>query len=119
VVQLQNGILRVESEHPPWLANAKVPVLVGGNIGFTVAYFIALYTIYHVAKAYKKLELKVNIASISALPPVKDHVLKSSKHLMCSRACHCVELQYVIFWFSAACPQGTICKHVTLSQHTQ
>lgn len=59
VTQLQSGSLQVERKRPPWLANARVPVLVGGNIGFTVAYFIGLYTIFHVAQAYKKLELKV------------------------------------------------------------
>ena len=34
-------------------------MLVGGHVGFLVAYCLGLYTIFNVAKAYKKLELKV------------------------------------------------------------
>lgn len=37
----------------------QVPVLVGGHVGFLLAYVLGLYTIFNVAKAYKKLELKV------------------------------------------------------------
>ena len=50
---------QVEHKHPDWLASARAPVLVGGYIGFPVAYCVGLYTIFHVAKAYKKLDLKV------------------------------------------------------------
>lgn len=50
---------QAEYDHPSWLANAQTPVLVGGYIGFLLAYILALYTIFHVARAYKKLELKV------------------------------------------------------------
>lgn len=58
VQQLESS--QVETDHPDWLANARVPVLVGGYIGFLVAYCVGLYTIFHVAQAYKKLELKVS-----------------------------------------------------------
>jgi hypothetical protein len=44
---------------PDWVANARVPVLVGAYVGFIAAYFLGLFTIFHVARAYKKLELKV------------------------------------------------------------
>jgi hypothetical protein len=56
---------QTEYDHPDWLANARVPVLLGGYIGFILAYFLSLYTIFHVAKAYKKLELKVCPAQIA------------------------------------------------------
>lgn len=46
-----------------WLDHSKVPVLVGGHIGFLVAYCIGLYTIYYVARSYKRLELKVRPTS--------------------------------------------------------
>ena len=57
VQQLESS--QAEFDHPDWLANAKHPILVGGHIGFLVAYCLGLYTIFHVARAYKKLELKV------------------------------------------------------------
>ena len=45
---------------PAWISQGRVPVLVGGHLAFIVSYFLGLYTIFHVAKAYKKLELKVS-----------------------------------------------------------
>lgn len=59
VALLQGSELHGQRQHPPWLANARIPVLIGGHIGFVSAYFIGLFTIFHVAAAYKKLELKV------------------------------------------------------------
>ena len=50
---------QAEFDHPDWLANAKHPVSIGGHIGFVVAYCLVLYTIFHVARAHKKLEFKV------------------------------------------------------------
>lgn len=58
---------QVEYEHPEWLANARAPVLAGGYIGFLVAYCVGLYTIFHVARAYKKLELKVHLRPLSSV----------------------------------------------------
>ena len=48
-----------EPSNPEWMSNATAPILIGGHIGFVVAYCLGLYTIFHVARAYKKLELKV------------------------------------------------------------
>lgn len=73
VAQLESGNLQVERHHPPWLENARIPVLVGGNIGFVVAYFVGLYTIFHVAQAYKKLDLKVSTASSIMSPLFRLH----------------------------------------------
>jgi hypothetical protein len=50
---------QTEQDTPDWVANARVPVLVGAYVGFIAAYFLGLFTIFHVARAYKKLELKV------------------------------------------------------------
>jgi hypothetical protein len=51
----------VEHDRPAWLENARIPVLVGGHVGFIAAYVIGLFTIFHVARAYKKLEIKVRL----------------------------------------------------------
>ena len=49
----------VDDLHPEWLSRAHVPIMVGGHIGFSVAYLVGLYTIFYVARSYKRLELKV------------------------------------------------------------
>ena len=49
---------------PEWIANGRIPVLVGGHFAFIVSYILGLYTIFHVAKAYKKLELKVRLLAL-------------------------------------------------------
>jgi hypothetical protein len=51
--------LQSDIQQPKWIANSKIPVLVGGYVGFPMAYLLGLFTIFRVAKAYKKLELKV------------------------------------------------------------
>lgn len=57
-LQLQ-GAQQAQRRHPAWLAKAERPVLLGGSGAVVCAYCIIMYTIYHVARAYKKLELKV------------------------------------------------------------
>lgn len=47
--------------HPRWLADAETPVLIGGFAAVIMAYCISMYTVYHVAKAYKRLELRVRL----------------------------------------------------------
>ena len=47
-----------------WVGNSRMPVLIGGHVGFIVAYCLGLYTIFHVARAYKKLELKVCLLAV-------------------------------------------------------
>ena len=49
------------TRHPQWLEDARWPVLIGGYIGFIVAYCVGLYTIFNVAKSYKKLQMKVRL----------------------------------------------------------
>jgi hypothetical protein len=51
--------LQSHREQPKWIANSKLPVLIGGHVGFAMAYLLGLFTIFRVAKAYKNLELKV------------------------------------------------------------
>lgn len=53
-----------DSGHPRWLARAETPVLIGGFAAVVTAYAISMYTIYHVAKAYKKLEIRVRSLSL-------------------------------------------------------
>jgi hypothetical protein len=48
-----------DTGQPDWVTMARTPILVGGYLGFIVGYVLSLYTIFHVARAYKKLELKV------------------------------------------------------------
>jgi hypothetical protein len=52
---------QVEHDRPAWLEKGRIPVLVGGHVGFIAAYVIGLFTIFHVARAYKKLEIKVRL----------------------------------------------------------
>ena len=49
---------------PKWITNGRTPVLVGGHFAFIISYFLGLYTIFHVARAYKKLELKVRLLAL-------------------------------------------------------
>jgi hypothetical protein len=57
-VQLLNST-QSDIGHPEWVTKARTPVLVGGYLGIIVGYVLSLYTIFHVARAYKKLEMKV------------------------------------------------------------
>lgn len=59
-----------EEPHPEWLRDSRTPVLVGGFAAVIIAYCISMYTIYHVARAYKKLELKVCDTDLSPLSTV-------------------------------------------------
>lgn len=58
--QLQD-VQQAQRQHPSWLAEAEGPVVFGGGAAVVCAYAISMYTIYHVARAYKKLELKVRL----------------------------------------------------------
>lgn len=47
------------AEPPAWLRDAGKPVLYGGHIAFTAAYFLGLYTVLYVARAHKRFTLQV------------------------------------------------------------
>ena len=57
----QLNATQTSTDQLDWVVNSRVPVLIGGHVGFLLAYFLGLYTIFHVARAYKKLELKVRL----------------------------------------------------------
>jgi hypothetical protein len=57
-VQTLSGT-QTEQDLPDWLVNSRVPVLVGAYVGFIAAYLLGLFTIFYVARGYKKLEIKV------------------------------------------------------------
>jgi hypothetical protein len=52
-------------EHPEWLNKSRVPVLIGGYIAFAVAYCLGLYTVWHMARAYKRLEVQARSLSLA------------------------------------------------------
>eukprot|EP00892_Ulva_mutabilis_P009433 jgi/Ulvmu1/6862/UM031_0067.1 len=64
--QLQ-GAQQAQRRHPRWLAEGETPVLLGGAAAVVAAYCISMYTIYHVARAYKRLELKLRAARLAEL----------------------------------------------------
>jgi hypothetical protein len=45
--------------NPKWLEESYTPILIGGNVGFFLAYLLGIYTILHVATAYKSFFKKV------------------------------------------------------------
>eukprot|EP00892_Ulva_mutabilis_P002674 jgi/Ulvmu1/12407/UM009_0056.1 len=57
--------LQDEQPHPQWLADARSPVLIGGFAAIIAAYCISMYTIYHVARAYKGLELRLKASRLA------------------------------------------------------
>jgi hypothetical protein len=44
---------------PRWLTEARLPVIICGRIAFTAAFLLGLYTIFHVAQAYKHFKKRV------------------------------------------------------------
>eukprot|EP00892_Ulva_mutabilis_P009432 jgi/Ulvmu1/6861/UM031_0066.1 len=56
-----------EQQHPRWLADAREPVLIGGFAAVISAYCISMYTIYHVARAYKHLEVRLKASRLAEL----------------------------------------------------
>lgn len=50
---------------PEWLENSRVPLLIGGEVGFSLAYLLGLYTIMHVAAAYKRFSRQVRETACS------------------------------------------------------
>lgn len=50
-------------ENPQWVLDAETPVKVGGKVGFLLAYLLGIYTILHIARAYKRFILSVRSLS--------------------------------------------------------
>jgi hypothetical protein len=48
-----------EGATPRWLTEARLPVIIGGRLAFTAAFLLGLYTIFHVAAAYKRFNKRV------------------------------------------------------------
>ena len=48
-----------DSAAPRWLTDARLPVLIGGRIAFSLAFFLGLYTVLYVAAAYKRFAKQV------------------------------------------------------------
>jgi hypothetical protein len=46
--------------NPQWVLEAYDPIRIGGNLGFALAYLLGIYTILHVASAYKRFVKQVS-----------------------------------------------------------
>lgn len=44
---------------PQWLEESEGPIRTGGRIAFTLAYFLGLFTVLYIARAYKSFTRKV------------------------------------------------------------
>lgn len=70
-----------EAENPQWLLDSHDPIRIGGYLGFILAYVLGLYTILHVAGAYKRFVLKVSAFALIAI-----HECFSQIFCLCPRA---------------------------------
>jgi hypothetical protein len=48
------------SENPRWVLESYDPIRIGGTLGFVLAYILGLYTLLHVAGAYKRFAKEVS-----------------------------------------------------------